>query len=352
VDSLRAGRYSPVVIVGVRIKSFRGVRDGQLDGLGPVSVLVGPNNSGKSTCLEAITTVAAAGSAADAVNHLLRRGGPAEDAVAHLLYQGSETAELSTIFDDGGACTCQLKLVGVGYPEGVRTDVQTAATCTDSHGTAERNWSSAASIDREARVAVPYVQGGAGSTPFRCALVDVQSVRAAGALEDAYTNLERAGRVPMVVRALARSLPGLTDLRILKAGNDFILHAAFGSAPPVPIYLTGDGSKRFIELAAAIASGEPAEVVLLEEPECYQHPRYLRELAALLLSSAKEGRQVILSTHSIELIDVLLEAAEEGGLSFPFVHRLRLVDGTLRATTLSREQAAAARKDLLEDLRA
>lgn len=91
---------------------------------------------------------------------------------------------------------------------------------------------------------------------------------------------------------------------------------------------------------------------MLEEPECYQHPRYLRELASLLIESAKTNRQIILSTHSIELVDLLLETAEAERLDYPFVHRLRLVDGNLSSVVLNREQALLTRKDLLEDLRA
>lgn len=146
-------------------------------------------------------------------------------------------------------------------------------------------------------------------------------------------------------------MPGLSDLRILKSGSDFLLHTFCGKPPPVPAYLAGDGLKRFLELAAAIVDTKDG-VVLLEEPEAYQHPRYMTELVALLLNAAKSGTQIILSTHSIELIDLLLHAPEAEGLAYPTVHRLRLVDGKLAAVTIDREKAISARDDLLQDLRA
>ena len=207
-------------------------------------------------------------------------------------------------------------------------------------------------MDYEGRVATTTLLDGSRFLPFGFQLVDVQAVRELGTLEDAYTSIERVGRVKSVVQALGRSMKGLTDLRILKSGEDFILHAIFEGQPPVPVYLTGDGSKRLVELASAILGVDPDGVVLLEEPECFQHPRYLRELASLLIESAKANRQIILSTHSIELVDLLLEAAEAEGLDYPFVHRLRLVDGKLSGVVLNREQAMVSRKDLLEDLRA
>ncbi len=44
------------------IKNFRGIRDAQIEGLTDVNVLVGRNNSGKTSAIEAISRLAAAGS--------------------------------------------------------------------------------------------------------------------------------------------------------------------------------------------------------------------------------------------------------------------------------------------------
>ena len=89
---------------------------------------------------------------------------------------------------------------------------------------------------------------------------------------------------------------------------------------------------------------------MLEEPESFLHPRYLKELATLLVKAARKGRQVILSTHSMELIDLLLHGTDvsEG---FPTVHRMSLVDGTLSGIAMAHQLAMAARDELLEDLR-
>lgn len=119
----------------------------------------------------------------------------------------------------------------------------------------------------------------------------------------------------------------------------------------MPVYVAGDGFKRLLEIAANVCSVKDG-VVLIEEPECFQHPRYLKELVAILRDSVASGNQVILSTHSIELIDQLLQPTAGSSSDWPTVHRLRLTDNVLRSTTLSAEQALSAREDLMEDLRA
>ncbi|MBI4702791.1 MAG: AAA family ATPase [Deltaproteobacteria bacterium] len=45
----------------LEIHGFRGIVEGVLDGLFPLTLLVGKNNSGKSTCLERILLAAAEG---------------------------------------------------------------------------------------------------------------------------------------------------------------------------------------------------------------------------------------------------------------------------------------------------
>jgi hypothetical protein len=273
----------------------------------------------------------------------------------------AKSASITVSFPDGGRCRCDVSIGGVnnaehfdrakteGLKETMRR-VSAALTLTSPAG--NRNSAGCTYVDDQGKMATPTLVGGVVFDPFPFKLVDVQAVRKRGTLEDAYTSIERVGRVKSVVQALSKSMKGLADLRILKSGEDFILHAIFDGQPPVPVYLTGDGSKRLVELASAILGVDPDGVVLLEEPECYQHPRYLRELASLLIESAKTNRQIILSTHSIELVDLLLEAGEVEGLDYPFVHRLRLVDGKLSGVVLNREQAMVTRKDLLEDLRA
>jgi hypothetical protein len=347
------------VISSIVIQGLRGVSHGRIDGLGPISILVGPNNSGKSTCLEAIAMLASGGHAGTAVENLLRRGGPPGDAVAHIVSHGATAARVEGVLDDASVHTCELSLgrlrdreaVRMAHEEGLAepmTPVATEFRLGLKGGSTVTK--SSTFVDPAGKVAIATRKGADAESPFSCALVDVQAARSVGALEDAYTSIDHAGRLKEVVLALATSMPSLTDLRIQKAGEHFILHAMLSDGPPVPVYLIGDGSKRFIELAAAIVAVDPGGVVLLEEPECYQHPRYVRELAALLVASAKAGRQTILSTHSIELVDVLLGAAE--GLPYPFIHRLRLVGGTLSSVALTREQARVSRHDLLEDLRA
>jgi putative AbiEii toxin of type IV toxin-antitoxin system len=349
------------MITEVEIRDLRGVHEGTLGDLSPLSILVGPNNSGKSTCLEALALVGAGFDAARVVKMLLRRGGPAHHALAVSAFGDAKTSSVTLKTVEGSEhATIPWSMIrglvkdadhlqlaqreGLGKPL-----IAVAAQVWDIQGVTY--------LEPSGKTSTTFSNLAVGSPlerpPFDYALVDVEAVRQRGALEDAYSLIEKAGKVESVVASLKGSMPTLTDLRILKAGNDFLLHTMHGKAGLIPAYVAGDGFKRYLEIAASVyrvARG----VVLLEEPESFQHPRYLRELTALLLDAAASGTQVVLSTHSIELIDSLLHAAAHGPTPAPYptVHRLRLVDGVLRSVALSPDVARTSRDDLLEDLRA
>ncbi len=353
------------MITSVSIENFRGVREGKVEGLAPISILVGPNNAGKSTVLEAIGAVGFGADAGKVARFLIRRGGPPLDALARVVGRSANRSSIAIAGDTNLTMTIAIDSSNLGassYEYAVRTvRIPDEGLIEPYSRIAVRSTNPTHSSQSEAYIdvlgkcstAIPKV-GDASSAPFRMSFVDVEVVRATGALENAYTHLEETGQLQKVIKALRRSMPGLADLRILKvsrAGTDFVLNTFFDEGPPVPAYLAGDGFKRFLQLAA-VALDTPRGVVLLEEPESFQHPRYLEELATLLLLAAREGTQIILSTHSFELIDLLLHAPEAEGQSYPAVHRLRLHEGKLRATSLPRENALLARDELLEDLRA
>ncbi|MFO0759368.1 MAG: AAA family ATPase [Byssovorax sp.] len=350
------------MITSVSIENFRGVREGRVDGLAPISILVGPNNAGKSTLLEAIAAAGYGSRADEVAKLLLRRGGPPVDALEQVV-RGAQNQSKIVVDgkrEDGEAQRWQqvIEVTSAGYgpqrsiviEEGlhdpmVRLTTANAVVWVDASSSTSSLFFHITSSDVHRSTDV--------DPNFLLRFVDVEAVRGAGALEDAYTTIEQAGKVEAIVRSLQRSMAGLRDLRILKSKttNQFILHAFFGNGPPVAVFAAGDGFKRFLELSASVL-GASRSLALLEEPETYQHPRYLAELSTLLHLAAREGTQIILSTHSIELIDLLLHAPEAEGQAYPAVHRLRLHEGVLRATTVPRENAIIARDELLEDLRA
>ncbi len=73
----------------------------------------------------------------------------------------------------------------------------------------------------------------------------------------------------------------------------------------VPVAGAGSGIYAIVRLALEVAA-PPGGLVLVEEPEAHQHPDVIAQTAKVLLAAARRDVQLIVSTHSLELIDALV----------------------------------------------
>ena len=117
----------------------------------------------------------------------------------------------------------------------------------------------------------------------------------------------------------------------------------------VPVAIAGDGIQTLVQVTLAVARG-PGSTVLLEEPEATQHPRSLDQSARAIVAAVKRGVQVILSTHSLDLIDMLRQHLGED-LPKLGVHHLACPGGELSVVRYSGAEVALARDVIGEDLR-
>jgi ABC-type multidrug transport system ATPase subunit len=118
----------------------------------------------------------------------------------------------------------------------------------------------------------------------------------------------------------------------------------------VPVELAGDGTHALVCLALELAI-PPQGLALLEEPEVHLHPAGVQLSARAILEAVRRGVQVVLSTHSLELIDALIGQATPDDLARLAVYRTRLRDGRLLTSRFSGAEAADMRLQIEEDLR-
>lgn len=73
----------------------------------------------------------------------------------------------------------------------------------------------------------------------------------------------------------------------------------------------GDGIRSFVGgLLAALCGAHP--ILMIDEPEAFLHPPQARRLSAALARTAKElGRQLIIATHSADVVRGALEASQQ-----------------------------------------
>jgi predicted ATPase len=169
----------------------------------------------------------------------------------------------------------------------------------------------------------------------------------------------RSSRLRRILEALRTAVPQLRDLELWKDPRGAPrLRARYGHWRPQGAWQTedqwSDGTLRLMALLWAALDGHGP--LLIEEPELSLHPEVVRGILPMLSGiQRRSGRQLILTTHSADLVEdeqialgdvLLLVPAEEGTSVRPPAahHEMRdLLDGALAAS------AAGAPADALDE---
>jgi len=114
--------------------------------------------------------------------------------------------------------------------------------------------------------------------------------------------------------------------------------------------LAGDGMESLVRLALELSQREHG-TFLIEEPESHQHTAAVVRSARIIAAAAKLGCQIILSTHSMELLDGILASLSADEIDMLAVYRLRLVQGELKVHRMPGIEVNAARAGIEDDLR-
>ncbi len=104
--------------------------------------------------------------------------------------------------------------------------------------------------------------------------------------------------------------PSLQDiLAVVLGGTVQVFFQEEGLESNVPATRLSDGSLRYLCLLAALYSRESPPVICIEEPEMGLHPDVIPKLANLLVEASQRS-QIIVTTHSDILVDALSDVPE------------------------------------------
>jgi hypothetical protein len=357
------------MIHAVDIAGLRGVQAGKLDNLPPLSILVGRNGAGKSTVLEALA-IGGAHQPAVLVGQVVQgRGG--WNGASYLVKRGEVEARVRTSFASGEERSITLRFderpTGLGgheLPPG-HLPGPTAGPFAAILARVERGGAFRAGLGEggpgdvlDARTVFDVGNAYTGSLVRGLGLEDrlrlvVPATSRGYPLWKTLGDAVKAGRADEVF-SLLRELLGdefrdLYPIPESDAGPMTNVHLRY-SWGTVPVDVAGDGVRSLVRIALELA-GRPDSVILVEEPEIHQHPGSLQQTALALLAATARGVQVVVSTHSLELIDNIVALADPAALGRLAVYRLALVAGALRSYRIAGEQVRTLRQDVAEELR-
>jgi predicted ATPase len=302
-----------MLIKGLKVEQYRGLDGLEVKDLGRFSLVVGANNSGKSTLLEAISLLLRPLDPSQWISTARQRDMDADlvDALWSL-FPHKGILQLS----DGPQQSNPIKLNASLRDEERRLDVRAvAAEDWDAEESGAATLRVSAKVNERPRHDMLFrrdkqAEWGQGEQLYRCFTVTPLTHRSGRALVEHLSRVVDEGDKALALELLQLFDPEVVSLDV-SAGRRrqtvVVKHAARGM---VDLASFGDGMRRVVALALALSRAKDG-ALLIDELEAGIHPSVLPEVVARLLAAAKAaGVQIIATTHSLEAIDALIHATQ------------------------------------------
>ena len=306
---------SQVTLRSLSIQAYRGMSDLLLDGLRRFNLVVGANNAGKSSILEAASLVLRPFDPSQWVKVARQR-----DMDLHLV------DGLWSLFPDGALLQLDdgpkqsKKLTIEGDIAGSRRKLLATGLASLSWGADETDdlvLRVESAVTEAAKKTLKHTMEFQRTEPagynksvylHRCFTITPATHRSTRQLVDYLSKAIDEGQKLLAVQLLQLFDPDVIDLDISASfGRDRVCvnHKQRGV---VDLASFGDGMRRAAALALALVRAGNG-VLLIDEIEAGIHPTVLpRVVAALLEAAERVGVQIIATTHSLEAIDAVLSS--------------------------------------------
>lgn len=300
------------ILQKLSLAAYRGVSGLTLEDLSPITLIVGANNAGKSSILEA-------------AGLLLRPPDPNQwvSAVRHRDLDMALVDGVWSLFpageglhvEDGPQQSKAIILEGIAKDKPRR--VEARATASQGLGATE-------AVDLSVRVEVIVDADPALTLRFPSATAishDVPTWRvfsvmpathaSTKALVEHLSRVVDDGNKQLAVELLKVFDPAVEDLDVVASLGREAVRVTHSTRGVVDLASFGDGMRRAATLALALTRATQG-VLLVDEIEAGIHPTVLRAvLSKLLEAAALSSVQIIATTHSLEAIDAVIDCTGE-----------------------------------------
>ncbi len=163
-----------------------------------------------------------------------------------------------------------------------------------------------------------------------------------------FSKLKASGRDKQVVEVLQNVERRLKGLDILVIGSEPVVHADVGMGTPVPLPMMGEGFNRIFAIVLAIANLSEG-ILLIDEIENGLHVSALEKLwNAVHEMAVKTDVQIVATTHSLECVRAAVAAAGAKNREEICVQRTQAINGSIEAVALMQDTLAYALENNLE----
>ncbi len=351
------------MVRGVYIENFRSFRELTVDNLAPINIVVGKNNTGKSSFLEAVFLALDASPiipSRSVYEYLLERRGLevdpfsfypavyihelAESLRIHFFHRNAERARIHLEMDNRKIShEFEFRLHLLAFSGKEDSEVSRFASLVDNgnpilelffnlYGSAYFSLHEVRSAEGEDEGILKGFIEACGEDLLRSLkrLESVDSPEIYGSIKGILS--------PFFHAPVESFSPGI---------EDFYVNLADGTR--IPLSMVGDGIRSFILHYMALGiSPERKAYLFFEEPENYLHPGLLSALARAMVESP---HQIFVATHNLDFLKRILYYAKEREKDIRVLAFRDLKEGIPEIRTYALEEAFTALNVLEMDLR-
>jgi predicted ATPase len=340
------------------IERFRGIPALDIDGVKPITLLVGKNNSGKTSVLEAIFLLCGATDPISAAKIANQRGqcltntGDA-DTAWRSLFQGlncEEPIAITGTWEGEGPRRLNVKaeesagyspdparpisgIVEVGGRRRIGSLFFTFTSPAVAGRVPNQSIFTRVRFDPSTQQTTAEVVGHdytLGEYSIRVRLLSARSFVHLSQDTDQYSSLVRTRREEAVVAGLRLVDPRVRKLDVISESSGATVYADLGGEALIPLAVCGEGMLRLFSTILAVTATKGG-VLLIDEIDNGLHHSVMKELWPLMRKlCAEHNVQLIATTHNDEILRYAIKAFEDAPEIFG-VFRLDRVGETMKA---------------------
>lgn len=294
------------------LEAYRGIGGVELNELSPVSLIVGANNTGKSSILEAAGLLLRPPDPGQWVSAVRRRD--ADLALVDGIWSMFPGAE--AIHPEDGPE--QSSAIGLRATLGDGERVVSASAQASEIPGSEEGGELAVRVDVSVNgqpaieLRFPGIKPVAHQVPvYRVFTVTPSSHYSTSVFVEQLSQVVDAGRKQLAVQLMNVFDTEVEDLDVIKSHGREAVRVTHASRGVVDLSSFGDGIRRAAALALTLTRASQG-VLLIDEIESGIHYSVLRPVLGKLLEAAADAQvQLLATTHSLEAVDALISAVAD-----------------------------------------
>ena len=344
----------------LNVKYFKGIENLELEDLSNINIIVGDNNTGKTSLLEAISLLQNQESIKDMLKHISRRdeGYPSKfELFMEIFPKDQEEFKRIQINSIINGLKRDIQIGGTLVKDFTNKLNETRCESNAFKGKISVKSEDSSLISKDIYINKNYKLSESNTDNIvKIIYITPYDHFRDGLINKTIENISKKDK-DKIINLLQMFDPNILDFKILSTNNEknpittYIKHKKYGL---MPLFSFGDSIKKVLTLASAVISAKEG-ILLVDEIETAIHKNMINEVFKWFISECREFRvQLICTTHSLEVIDGIIVTLDNDlyeDMDSLSCFRIEICDDKVYGTKFSGNKLKDIRTFLGQDVR-